>query len=266
MVNVLTLLSEPPMPRVNRSQQNTEIETSATPAPVKPATAKKLKAAYAVAIKKRDLTWGHAPTGIRFVRVPLKQGRNDDYSYTALVPVGALSPRAELKNPNDAKAFFIERSGGFAGITQVSGPFNMNGRKVDPQTFFAKFLENQRPPTNIGTEKYPSDNEDNGGGIGGDDMMVTMKHPSDNEDGGGVDGGIGAVTQKYPSDNEDGGGSIDNGGSISTEKYPSDNEDGGGGGSIGAVTEKYPSDNEDGGGGSSIGVTEKYPSDNEDGR
>jgi len=80
--------------------------------------------------------------------------------------------------------------------------------------FFVRYLEEQdcqelseeestsvRGGYSIGkvtTYKYPSDNEDAGGGDG---VFTTLKYPSDNEDVGGGDGVF--TTLKYPSDNED---------------------------------------------------------------
>lgn len=89
------------------------------------ATVEKLKARFAEA--KADLDFKPAdrglPLGVRFERVPLEREPGfDTYSYTALVPVGALSPAAPVGDPNDADSFFIERSGGFAGITMIAGP------------------------------------------------------------------------------------------------------------------------------------------------
>jgi hypothetical protein len=79
------------------------------------------------------------------------------------------------------------------------------------------------------TRKFPSDNEDGGGGADGPGDVATAKYPSDAEDAGGGGEAGDAVTAKYPSDAEDGGGEPveDGGGMMVTLKYPSDNEDGG---------------------------------------
>jgi hypothetical protein len=67
------------------------------------------------------------PVGGRFERVALKaDGHPDGYNYTALIPVGALSPTAPVADPNKVPTFFVERSGGFAGITMTAGPFTAN--------------------------------------------------------------------------------------------------------------------------------------------
>jgi hypothetical protein len=239
--------------------------TFKNPPAVKAETKKHLKAAFDTAMKSGQLEFhtGGMPLGERFVRVPLKAGKGaDQYTYTALIPVGALAPNAKPSDPNKAKSFFIERSGGFAGITMVAGPVTMGAKgKVSVEPFFSRFLEGQQRDGMMTTMKAPSDNEDGGGG-----GAVTKKAPSDQEDGG-PGGGV-VTTMKYPSDNEDGGGNTGGGPIRTTKKAPSDHEDGGAGGGV-AHTMKYPSDNEDGGGGAVGGggrvTTMKAPSDNEDG-
>ncbi|MFO0596381.1 MAG: microviridin/marinostatin family tricyclic proteinase inhibitor [Myxococcaceae bacterium] len=258
------------------------------PPAVKAETKKTLKAAFESALKSDKLQFhaGGMPLGERFVRVPLKAGKGaDQYSYTALIPAGALAPGAKPSDPNKAKSFFIERSGGFAGITMVAGPVTMGAKgKVTVEPFFGRFLEGQQGAGGtMHTMKAPSDNEDGGGQQPGGGVVHTMKAPSDNEDGGGQKpkppGGGVVHTMKAPSDNEDGGGARPKppaGGVVHTMKAPSDNEDGGGarpkppGGGV-VHTMKAPSDNEDGGGarpkppGGGVVHTMKAPSDNEDG-
>jgi hypothetical protein len=286
----------------NRGPTSTGSTASQPPA-VKAATKTKILKAFDKLSKAGTVQYGNTPpAGVRFVRVALKADNHPDgYSYTALIPVGALKPGVKALDPNKAKDFVIERSGGFAGITQYAGPFPISGKGQAADPFFSRFLDNSnrgggRTGGNFVTEKYPSDSEDGGGGRvgGGGGNVSTAKYPSDAEDGGGGGGRVGGgggnvMTEKYPSDAEDGGGGGRvggggrTGGTVSTAKYPSDNEDGGsgsgggrvgGGGSIG--TEKFPSDNEDGGGGGRVGGggrtggggsigTEKFPSDNEDG-
>jgi hypothetical protein len=209
---------------------------------VKAATKEKLLKQFNKLSTAGTVKYGGAPpAGVRFVRVPLKADRHPDgYSYTALIPVGNLKPGSKPSDPNKAKDFVIERSGGIAGITQYAGPFAVSGKGTPTDPFFSKFLEGSTRGGGAGravTEKYPSDNEDGGGGgrVGGG--VSTAKYPSDNEDGGGGSGG----------------GRVGGGGSIGTEKYPSDNEDGGGrtggggraGGGGNVFTEKYPSDNDE---------------------
>ncbi len=243
-----------------------------TPPAVTAATKKTLKAAFEQASKsgKLEFNAGGMPVGQRFVRVPLKTGKGaDQYSFTALIPVGALAPGVKPADPNKAKSFFIERSGGFAGVTMVAGPVTMGAKgKVSVEPFFSRFLEGQNGGGPVRTtKKAPSDQEDGGGSPG----PTTKKAPSDNEDGGGGVGGGGVQTMKYPSDNEDGGGGrVGGGGTVTTMKAPSDNEDGGGGrvGGGTVTTMKAPSDNEDGGGGRTGGggrvTTMKAPSDNDE--
>jgi hypothetical protein len=68
--------------------------------------------------------WGEGsssdmPLGQRFERVTLRaDDAFDGYSYTAHVPVGALSPTAERQDPDDATYAYVERSGGLAGISR----------------------------------------------------------------------------------------------------------------------------------------------------
>jgi hypothetical protein len=223
--------------------------TTPQPAAVKAATKAKLLKAFDKLAKAGSLHYGNTPpAGVRFVRVPLKaENHPDGFSYTALIPVGALRPGVKPLDPNKAKDFVIERSGGFAGITQYAGPFSISGNAKAADPFFSRFLGSSNrsgSAGNIGTEKFPSDNEDHGGG----------------GSGGRVGGGGSIGTEKFPSDNEDhGGGSsggrVGGGGSIGTEKFPSDNEDGGGGRTSGGGRS---------GGGGAISFTEKYPSDNDE--
>lgn len=69
------------------------------------------------------------PLGQRFVSAHLKNDGHplaDGFSYTALIPVGALTPTAPVKDPNKVEEFYVQRSGGFAGITTIAGPFRAN--------------------------------------------------------------------------------------------------------------------------------------------
>lgn len=68
------------------------------------------------------------PLGVRYERAFMFAERSiDGYKYNALLPAGALSPTAPKANLEDAKYFFVERSGGFAGLTQIAGPFEIQG-------------------------------------------------------------------------------------------------------------------------------------------
>lgn len=56
--------------------------------------------------------------GVRFERAELMRERHPDgYTYTAYVPVGALSPTAPVQDPNTVRKIYVERTGGFAGMT-----------------------------------------------------------------------------------------------------------------------------------------------------
>ena len=73
----------------------------------------------------------NVPMGISFDRVELsndaERGIADGYVYTALVPSGSQNPFAPAgsgPNPNDVSYYFVERSGGFAGLTETAGPFD----------------------------------------------------------------------------------------------------------------------------------------------
>jgi hypothetical protein len=66
------------------------------------------------------------PIGVRFQRVHLMTERHPDgYSYTALIPVGALNPTVTPTDPNKAKSFYVERTGGIAGLTQISSRIDL---------------------------------------------------------------------------------------------------------------------------------------------
>lgn len=64
--------------------------------------------------------------GVRFVRVELmKERRPDGFTFAAYVPVGALAPGAPSKDPNQVREFYVERSGGLAGLTLSVGPLRL---------------------------------------------------------------------------------------------------------------------------------------------
>lgn len=76
---------------------------------------------------RQGLTWTSSmPLGVRYARVPLLRERHPDgYAYTALIAVGALAPGAPTKDPNTVPRFFVERTGGFAGMTSFAGPIDI---------------------------------------------------------------------------------------------------------------------------------------------
>lgn len=183
---------------------------SSKPPDLQATTRENLKRAFS-RLKAGSIDWGRQiPLGVRFVRVPLlKEKGSDRYTFTALIPAGALSPNAKPTDPNMAKHFYLERSGGLAGSTVYAGPFTSAGGDVGKEPYFSRYLEGQ-PRVDLGgrgsrvTEKFPSDNEDGGPRYGGGASRVTEKFPSDNEDGGGrVGGGVSRVTEKFPSDNDE---------------------------------------------------------------
>ncbi len=206
------------MPRINQGGRVPQTPTFEQPPAVKAETKKAFKAAFEKAQKSGQLDFhaGGLPLGQRFVRVPLKEGFGaDQYSFTALVPAGALAPNAKASDPNKAKSFFVERSGGFAGITTVAGPITMGAKgAVTVEPFFNRYLEGQdgaaqpaAPKAGWGPGRATEPTA--GEPTAGDPTFGTEKFPSDNEDGGarpanpGRPGNIG--TEKFPSDNEDGG-------------------------------------------------------------
>ncbi len=98
--------------------------TPAKPAKVTAATTQRLLQSTNRAIAGGHLKWRNGmPLGERMVEVPLFTERHPDgYSYSAMVPVGALAPSAPVSDPNKATSFFIKRTGGFAGSTTYAGP------------------------------------------------------------------------------------------------------------------------------------------------
>jgi hypothetical protein len=90
------------------------------------ATAGRLLASFNKAAQG-SLTYGkNLPLGVRYVEVPLTSEHHPDgFNYTALVPVGALSPSAKLSDPNKATQFIVKRTGGIAGLTMYSTPVSV---------------------------------------------------------------------------------------------------------------------------------------------
>ena len=65
--------------------------------------------------------------GVRFAQVQLHaDGFPDGYTYTAFVPLGALTPTAPQKDPNTVATFYVQRSGGFGGFTHSVGPLTLD--------------------------------------------------------------------------------------------------------------------------------------------
>jgi hypothetical protein len=66
-----------------------------------------------------------------YYREPLSTEKHPDgFSYTALIATGPLKQGVAAGDPNKAKSYYVERTGGFAGITQICGPFQMPSASV----------------------------------------------------------------------------------------------------------------------------------------
>lgn len=96
---------------------------------VSDATLIALRGAASKALASKKIAWkpmaGGLPLGIRTLSVPLFSEKHPDgFSYTALIPVGVLAPGALTKDPNKVDSFYIQRTGGFAGLTQIAGPIS----------------------------------------------------------------------------------------------------------------------------------------------
>jgi hypothetical protein len=58
--------------------------------------------------------------GAESIQVPLRAERHvDGFEFHALFPAGT--------DPNQARSYYVQRSGGFAGLRQIAGPFPMPG-------------------------------------------------------------------------------------------------------------------------------------------
>ncbi|MEW5852554.1 MAG: hypothetical protein AB2A00_27455 [Myxococcota bacterium] len=100
------------------------------PIKLKPETRAKMTEVFQKANLAGTIPWRDqhsVPAGLALRREPLFAERHPDgFSYVALIPNGSVDPRhMGAKDPNKATYFFVERSGGFAGLTQVAGPFQM---------------------------------------------------------------------------------------------------------------------------------------------
>lgn len=102
---------------------------------VSAATLARLRAAFA---RQSDVQWrapgALLPVGVRFERAVLKDdadaGIADGFKHTALIPVGAVRPEGSKADPNKATQFYVERTGGLMGTTQVAGPFSLAPRSA----------------------------------------------------------------------------------------------------------------------------------------
>ncbi len=91
-----------------------KIEAVAAAPQVNPETTAKLQAKFR-ALRDQNfpgIEWKRMSLGVRYVRVPLQTVSCPGcVSYTALLPIGALTPTAPVGDPNKASYFIIERSG-----------------------------------------------------------------------------------------------------------------------------------------------------------
>lgn len=78
------------------------------------------------------LTWhagGVVPNhlGVRFARVELQRdSTSPGFTYTAYVPLGALTPTAPSADPNQVPEFYVERTGGgLLAVTMSAGPLQV---------------------------------------------------------------------------------------------------------------------------------------------
>ncbi len=102
-------------------------------AELRPARLEGLRRAFQLLDQAGTLSW--SPGGVlehhldlRFAQVELlRERRPDGFTFTAWLPVGALAPGAPAKDPNQVGEFFVERTGGFAGMTFSVGPIRVDG-------------------------------------------------------------------------------------------------------------------------------------------
>jgi hypothetical protein len=95
---------------------------------VTPARADQLRKEFGSLSQRGLIHYTHdgLPLGERMVEVPLMTERHPDgYSFSALIPVGALSPTAPMADPNKVKEFYVRRTGGLMGKTDYAGPFTL---------------------------------------------------------------------------------------------------------------------------------------------
>lgn len=98
---------------------------------LRPTRVEAMRRAFARLDRAGTLSWtpggvAEQHLGVRFVRVELmKERRPDGFTFAAFVPVGALSPGAAARDPNRVREFYVERSGGLAGLTLSVGPLTL---------------------------------------------------------------------------------------------------------------------------------------------
>jgi hypothetical protein len=95
--------------------------------PLTPARLQDMKDAFNREFLNLNFAVDGLPMGPQFERVLLRTEPGfDTFSYYALVPAGAMHPNAPGVDLNDAKHIFIERTGGFAGMTMYAGPVDID--------------------------------------------------------------------------------------------------------------------------------------------
>lgn len=66
--------------------------------------------------------------GVRFAKVELSRERHaDGFTFTAWIPLGALTPGGRAREPGAVGEFYVERTGGLAGLTLSVGPLGVTG-------------------------------------------------------------------------------------------------------------------------------------------
>lgn len=75
----------------------------------------------------KNIQWHNSmPLGQRFESSPMMREKHPDgFAFTAMIPVGALTPTAPRTDPNKVDTFWVQRTGGIAGMTQYAGPFSI---------------------------------------------------------------------------------------------------------------------------------------------
>lgn len=94
-----------------------------------------MKQVFKVAEQAGRVQWHNSmPLGQRFESAFLsRENHPDGFSFSTMVPVGALTPTAPKADPNGVNTFWIQRTGGIAGMTQYAGPFDFPQKAILPR-------------------------------------------------------------------------------------------------------------------------------------
>lgn len=93
---------------------------------IKDSTLNKMRAALMKNLDTLEFSASGMPLGVKYTRAELMREKHPDgYTYSALIPTGVVYPGAPSSDPNKATQIYIERSGGFAGLTEVAGPISL---------------------------------------------------------------------------------------------------------------------------------------------